>query len=51
MKNLMIIITIITALFFTGCALNHSSNYTADGKIKNRILLDAAMSGSMNGHY
>ena len=37
---------IIMAVFLSlsGCALNHSSNYGADGKIKKRVLLDAAKS-------
>jgi len=39
MKKLITII--IVGLFLSGCALTHSSNYTADGKLKKQVLLDS----------
>jgi len=34
-----IIITVILVLFLSGCALTHSSNYTADGKLKKEVCI------------
>jgi len=36
-----IIITVILVLFLSGCALTHSSNYTADGKLKKEVFMKA----------